>query len=195
MIVHSKQLSEKFFTEFHMKSETIYDRIFANSLPYLKNKRSILTISNSKTVFEILRKLRTENCKLLTVSESRPKLEGRILAKKLNKEKISVALITEAMSASYVRKCDCVIIGADTVLRNRSVVNKVGSFQLALLCNYFQKPFYVITEKSKFSLKNEFKQIGESTEEIWKDAPKGVAIKNIYFEKIPASLISKIITD
>ncbi len=195
MIVHSKQLSEKFFTEFRMKSETIYDRIFANSLPYLKNKRSILTISNSKTVFEILRKLRTENCKLLTVSESRPKLEGRILAKKLNKEKISVALITEAMSASYVRKCDCVIIGADTVLRNRSVVNKVGSFQLALLCNYFQKPFYVITEKSKFSLKNEFKQIGESTEEIWKDAPKGVAIKNIYFEKIPASLISKIITD
>ena len=82
-----------------MKSETIYDRIFANSLPYLKNKRSILTISNSKTVFEILRRLRTENCKLLTVSESRPKLEGRILAKKLNKEKISVELITEAMSA------------------------------------------------------------------------------------------------
>lgn len=99
------------------------------------------------------------------------------------------------MSASHVRKCDCVIIGADTVLRNRSVVNKVGSFQLALLCNYFQKPFYVITEKSKFSLKNEFKQIEESTDEIWKDAPKGVAIKNIYFEKIPASLISKIITD
>lgn len=62
MIVHSKQLSEKFFTEFRMKSETIYDRIFANSLPYLKNKRSILTISNSKTVFEILRELKTVNC-------------------------------------------------------------------------------------------------------------------------------------
>jgi translation initiation factor 2B subunit (eIF-2B alpha/beta/delta family) len=195
MTVHSKRLSEKFFIEFRMKSEIVYDRIFANSLPYLKNKRSILTISNSKTVYEILRRLRTENCKLLTVSESRPKFEGRILAKKLNKEKISVELITEAMSAIYVRNCDCVIIGADAVLRNRSVVNKVGSFQLALLCNYFQKPFYVITEKSKFSLKNEFRQIEESTDEVWKDASKGVAIKNIYFEIIPASLISKIITD
>jgi translation initiation factor 2B subunit (eIF-2B alpha/beta/delta family) len=53
----------------------------------------------------------------------------------------------------------------------------------------------VITEKSKFSLKNEFRQIEESTDEVWKDASKGVAIKNIYFEIIPASLISKIITD
>lgn len=193
--IHSKQLSEKFFTEFKMRNETLYDRIFANSLPYLKNKRSILTISNSKTVFEILRRLGTENCKLLTVSESRPKFEGRKLAKKLGKEKISVEVISEAMCARNMEKCDCVLIGADSILKNGNVVNKIGSLQLAILSKYFKKPFFVLTEKSKFSLKNEFDQIEESRDEIWKNAPKGVTIKNIYFETIPASLISKIITD
>lgn len=195
LTLHNKQSPEKFFTEFRLKSESVYDKIFTNALPYLLNKKSILTISNSTTIFEILNRLRNHHNFLTFICESRPKLEGRILARKLNKEKISAELISEAMSAGYVKKCDCVIIGADAVLRNRSVINKVGSFQLALLCSHFLKPFYVITEKSKFSLKNEFKQSEESTDEIWKDAPKEVALKNFYFEKIPASLISEIITE
>lgn len=194
-IIYDNTLTENFFTDFQKNSETIYDRIFSNSLPYLHDKRIILTLSNSKTIYEILKRLNTDRKFKTIICESRPKLEGRVLTKKLKKEKIRVEIITEAMSTSYVKKCDCVVIGADAVLRNKNVVNKVGSFQLAVLCNYFQKPFYVITEKSKFSKKNEFKQSEESTDEIWKVTPKGVVLKNFYFEKIPASLISKIITE
>lgn len=195
LIINSKESSDNFFSEFLLKSQTIYDRIFSNSLPYLKNKKSILTISNSTTVFEILSRLKYHHKFETIICESRPKLEGRFLARRLIKENIVVKLITEAMTVNYIKKCDCVIIGTDTVLKNKSVLNKIGSSQLALLCANYRKPFYVITEKSKFSQSNSYLLKEESSDEIWKAAPKGVTIKNIYFEKIDASLISKIITE
>ncbi|MEW6703136.1 MAG: hypothetical protein AB1298_10530 [Bacteroidota bacterium] len=193
--LNSGQLSEKFFRRFNKEKKTVYDKIFANAYPFLKNKKTILTISNSKTVFEIVKRLTTYNCKLITICESRPGLEGRILAKKLVREKIKVELITEAMIGSYIQKCDAVLIGADSVLRNRDVVNKTGSLQLAVLCKYYKKPFYVVVDKSKFSKKNSFTQNEESVEEIWKKFPKKITVKNFYFEKIPRSLITKIISD
>lgn len=194
-IVHSKQLSEKFFEKYRIKNETAYGRIFTNALPFLRNKKSILTISNSRTVFETIKKLATVNSLKLTICESRPRFEGRILAKKLAMSKIKIELITEAMASAYVRKCDCTLIGADIILKDGSVVNKVGSLQLALLCRHFKKPFYVVAEKSKFSKSKKVIQREELPDEIWKNPPEGIAIKNFYFEKIPGSLITKIFTD
>ncbi len=123
-IIHDNTLTENFFTDFQKNSGTIYDRIFSNSLPYLHDKRIILTLSNSKTIYEILKRLNTDHKFKTIICESRPKLEGKILAGELSKEKIRVELITEAMSADYIKKCDCVIIGADKVLKNKNVVSK-----------------------------------------------------------------------
>ncbi len=194
-IAHSNRLSGKFFHEHKIKNETAYERIFTNALPFLRNKKSILTISNSRTVFETIKKLATVNSTKLTICESRPRFEGRILAKELARSKIKIDLITEAMASDYVRKCDCTLIGADIILKDGSVVNKVGSLQLALLCRHFKKPFYVVAEKSKFSRSKKITHREELPDEIWKDPPKGIAIKNFYFEKIPATLITKIFTD
>ena len=52
----------------------------------------------------------------ITVSESRPKNEGKITAKRLSKIGIPVKYITEAMLAGEVSKCDAAIIGADKIL-------------------------------------------------------------------------------
>ncbi len=178
-ISSSKMLSEFFFTEFQLTNESVYDKIFANALPFLRDKKTILTISNSSTIFEILQRLSEKRRIQIFICESRPKFEGRLLAKKLTQEKINVGIITEAMSAIYVQRCDCVLVGADTILSSGEVFNKVGSFQLALLCKHFQKPFYVITERSKYSLKNNFQQITEPSNQIWNKAPDGISIRNL----------------
>ena len=193
--IKSKNGLHKFFDEYRINNETTYERIFINALPFLKNKKSILTISNSRTVYEIINKLSAVNSVKLTICESRPKLEGRILAKKLAKRRIKIELITEAMASAYVSKCDCALIGADTILKDGSVVNKVGSLQLALLCKHYKKPFYVVAEKSKFSRNQKFIQKKELQDEIWKNSPKRITINNFYFEKIPGMLITKIFYD
>ena len=194
-IMDDKTATELFLREFRLRSQSVHDKIFSNALPFLQNMHNILTISNSYTVLEIIKRLPNRKRLRIFVSESRPGLEGRILAKKLNKEKIRAELITEAMSAGLMGKIDCVIIGADMVLKNKNVINKVGSLQLALLSKLFEKPFYVITERSKLNRKNIFRQKEESPDEIWRDAPEGISIKNRYFEIIRKESITKIITD
>ena len=72
-----------------------------NALPYLKKKKNILTISNSKTVFEILTRLASVTKLSVFICESRPKYEGRIIAEKLASRKIKTQLITEAQ-AQYI---------------------------------------------------------------------------------------------
>ncbi|MCX6167800.1 MAG: hypothetical protein NTX65_00550 [Ignavibacteriales bacterium] len=193
--VHSKQVIMEFFTATESKAETSYWEIYTSAMPFLQNKKSILTISNSRTVLETIRNLAKTNYLIVTICESRPKFEGRILAKKLLSSKIKVEIITEAMAPSYVRKCDCILVGADTVLKDGSIINKVGTLQLALSGKYFKKPFYVVAEKSKFKRSLKITQRKELSNEIWNNSPKGIVLNNFYFEKIPGSLITKIFSE
>jgi translation initiation factor eIF-2B subunit delta len=99
------------------------------------------------------------------------------------------------MMGLYISEIDAAIIGADAVLRNGNVINKVGSKTLALLCKDYKKPFYVVTSNSKFSKKKIFQPMKEEPQEIWKKKAKNLSISNIYFEEIEKKLITKIFTD
>ena len=45
---------------------------------------------------------------------------------------------------------DCVFVGAEVVLENGGIVNKLGTFTIALCAKQFNKPFYVFAESLKF---------------------------------------------
>jgi translation initiation factor 2B subunit (eIF-2B alpha/beta/delta family) len=190
------KLTITFFDDIENNYISVYDNIFGKAKKELTGKNKILTISNSHTVLEILKRLSLISNKLhVIICESRPKLEGRILAKRLIKENIKVELITESLAARTVQKCDCVIIGSDAIMKNKDVINKAGSLQLAVLCRHYKKPFYVAAEKSKFSSKIKFNQRKEPAIEIWGNHPKEITIENYYFERIPHELITKIFTE
>lgn len=194
-LIRRGKLTQDFFLT-NADQHLLNEKIFSNALPFLQKKNIILTISNSWTVFELIKKLAHKNKKLeIIVCESRPKLEGRILASRLAKNRIKVSLITESMIARFVQKADAVLIGADAILRSGDVVNKVGSKTLAVLCKEFKKLFFVAADKSKFTAKSKFQQNEEDRKEIWLNTPKGISIKNFYFEVVPKSYITKIFTD
>ena len=194
-LIRRKKLSPEFFTNCSSKARS-NNKIFVHALPYFKRHKIILTISNSRTVLELLKRIRKEKRNLeVMVCESRPKLEGRIMASSLAKVGIKVQLITESMMAEFVHKSDAVLIGADVVLKSGDVINKVGSKTLAILCKEFKKPFFIAADRSKFSGKNKFVQREEDRKEIWRHAPKNITIRNRYFEIIPKSYITKIFTD
>ncbi len=185
-----------FFKEFDSAKNNIYNQIFKNLKPYLKNDIKIITISNSTTVLEIIKRIHNlYRVKNVIISESRPQFEGRILAEKLLNEKIFIHLITEAQIPEYVKNSDICLVGADSILANRNVVNKIGSKVLALSCKYYNKPFYIIADSSKFSKNKTFNQSKKPTSEIWENHPKGIKLQNIYFEEIEKELITKIITE
>ena len=104
-------------------------------------------------------------------------------------------IITDAMGGVFVSKTDAVIIGADAVLKNGNVINKSGSFSLALFCKYYKKPFYVLTTKSKFIKKIRFDITDDSSEIVWKYKHPKLKLANIPFEEIDNKFISGIISE
>ena len=184
---------EKFLRQFAENSENKFVRIYKNAEPFLKNIRTLLTLSNSKTLLEIF-KLCAQNNKLIKViiCESRPKFEGRIFAKHLLNENIKVEVITDVMMSYCIPRADAVILGADSILINGNVINKTGSFAAAVLCKYYKKPCYVLASKDKFSKKAKYSQNKQAIEEIWKFRDKNLNIINYYFEEVPKELITKI---
>ncbi len=189
------QKLDTFFKDFDSKSKISFDRIFENAHPLLIDKHSLVTISNSKTVYEIIKRLAAEQMITVTVCESRPKLEGRTFARNLSKENVKVNLITEAQSVSYLKNSNCVLLGTDTVLKDGTVINKTGSYMLAVLAHHFGKPVYVLVDKEKFRKANSFRVKKENPDEIWKAKHSKMNIINNYFEIIPKELITKIITN
>ncbi len=194
-VITTKKSISDFFEKYDYELESIYDKIYNNCKKFLLDKSNFITISNSKTVYEIFKRLKKDKSQIkIYVSESRPKNEGRILAKKLIGENIKVELIIEAMLGEYVEKSDAAIIGADIILKNGNVVNKVGSKSLAIICKYFKVPTYVLADKNKFSVNNTFNKKIMLSDEIWKIS-SNIQITNYYFEEIDKKLITKIFSD
>ena len=185
-----------FFKEYSINENQKTKIIFNSIYSRLKKPRNVITLSRSGTVLAVLKFWHQKNKKIkVVVCESRPKFEGRLTVKELSEVGIKVELITDAMMGLYVPKIDAAIIGADLVLNNGNVVNKVGSKALAILCKEYKKPFYVVTSKSKLSKKKILKAKKEKPQEIWDKKVKNLSISNIYFEEIEKKFITKIFTD
>jgi translation initiation factor eIF-2B subunit delta len=191
---NKKELAE-FLKDFSSRESKALEKLFDKAFSSLNKFNSIITLSKSGTLISILKLWYKKNRKLkIVVCESRPLFEGRSMSEEFSKFGINVHLITDAMMGLFVDKVDVALIGADIVLKNGNVVNKVGSKSLALLCKDIIKPFYVITSKSKFSTKTKFNNKIENPAEVWDKKGKNLTINNFYFEEIDKKLITKIIS-
>jgi translation initiation factor 2B subunit (eIF-2B alpha/beta/delta family) len=187
---------KKFFDDFSKNESAKYQSIFNKLLKYIPDSKKVITLSRSGTVLNILKIWQRMNKNIrVVVCESRPMLEGRLLAEDLLKFGLKVELVADSVMSLFVPKVDAAIIGADSVFKNGNVINKTGSKSLALLCKKYKIPFYVIATRSKFCNKKSFKVKIENPDEIWTKKHKNLIISNIYFEEIENRLITKIFTE
>ena len=87
------------------------------------------------------------------ILETRPYLQGaRLTAYECMKEDIPCTLITDSMVASLIQKGNirAAIAGCDRVARNGDTANKIGTYQLALLCKTQNIPFYIAMPWSSY---------------------------------------------
>jgi len=185
-----------FLTNYTKQINQELNLLFQNSIPHLKNKTKFVTISNSKTIENIFNSYSKIKPNIeVTILESRPKLEGRILANKLAENGLKINLITDAMASNAVENCESVVVGADKILKSGNVINKTGSRNLAILAKYFGKPFLVLADKNKFCNHNNFVKIKNTAKEIWDVGTSNIEINNYYFEIIERELITNIISN
>jgi methylthioribose-1-phosphate isomerase len=140
-------------------------------------------------------------------NETRPYLQGaRLTAWELVQEGIPCTLITDSMAGHLMSKgdVDVVVVGADRIAANGDVVNKIGTYALAVLAKRHNIPFYVAAPLSTFDPKipdgSHIPIEERPAEEVtgyrgtrW--APEGVSVRNPAFDVTPAELVTGIVTE
>lgn len=159
----------------------------------LRSAEVVLTHSRSSTVEAVLMRLAPPA--RVVATESRPGLEGHVLAQRIAAKGAEVELITEAQIGLMVPRVDAILVGADAILANGAVVNKVGTHLLALAAHEARVPFYVCAESFKLSDERELPAEEHDPGELQAPAQSGVRARNFYFEATPAALISAYLSD
>jgi ribose 1,5-bisphosphate isomerase len=136
-------------------------------------------------------------------TEVRPWNQGRITIKTLNDNKIPTTFIVDSAVRTMMKEVDLVIVGADAITVNGSVVNKIGTSQIALCAHEARKNVIVTAETFKFAprtILGELIQIEERpTNEVLPDDIAAslpyVKVRNPVFDVTPAEYIDMIITE
>lgn len=160
------------------------------------------------TALGVLRAARQKGRRFLVyVDETRPVLQGaRLTAWELLADGFDVVLLVDS-AAGYLMglgKINAVVVGADRIAANGDVVNKVGTYALAVLAKEHGVPFYVAAPSSTFDLGTpRGSQIvieERPAEEVTtvggvRVAADGVGVVNPAFDVTPCRYVTGIITE
>ncbi|MBD3169081.1 MAG: S-methyl-5-thioribose-1-phosphate isomerase [candidate division Zixibacteria bacterium] len=139
--------------------------------------------------------------------ETRPIDQGRRLTTwELAASGLDVTLLCDNMIGSLMRsgKVQEIVVGADRVAANGDTANKIGTFNIALIADYFDIPFYVAAPYSTFDPETptgedvpiEFRSPEEIIDIEDYAAIKGsIHVYNAAFDITPHELIAGYITD
>lgn len=169
------------------------NEVVANCLEEIQPGMTIMTHSSSSNVMGLFRACHLAGLKVQAIiTESRPGMEGRKLARNLNKLGVDCQFITEAQMAYFVVQADKIVVGADTVLRDGSLISKTGTRLLALAAKDAGIPFWVLAEGFKHSLVLPEDAVLEEvdSEELQLEEMPHVEVRNVYFDLIPARLVT-----
>jgi len=139
--------------------------------------------------------------------ETRPLLQGsRLTAWELMESGVDVTVLCDDMTGSAMSagEIDVVIVGADRIVANGDVANKIGTYGVAILAKEHGIPFYVAAPRTTFDfslargeeIPIEQRDSIEVTEGFGRrTAPEGVQVYSPAFDVTPAKYVSGFFTD
>ncbi|KON33273.1 hypothetical protein AC477_01710 [miscellaneous Crenarchaeota group-1 archaeon SG8-32-1] len=151
----------------------------------INNSDNIATCSHSSTICRTF-ELAKEQGKIfkVMVAESRTAdgkfRYGCVLANFLESLKIPVEVFLDRKIYRYVPKTNCVLVGADSVLVDGSIINGSPTYGVAVEAEDSGVPFYSVCETSKV---NTLSYLGKNVE-----AKKG-------FDLVPSNLITGVVSE
>lgn len=190
--------SERFIERSNRALEVI-GRIGARRI---RDGDTVLTHCNSQAALSvILTAYREGKAVEVIATESRPWRQGLLTVRQLADAGVPVTMIVDSAVRAVMRDVDVVVVGADTITSSGTVINKIGTSQIALAAHEARVPFLVCSETYKFSpmtLGGEMVEIeerdrGEVVEEG--EVPDSVKVRNPVFDATPPEYVDSIITE
>ncbi len=202
--------------DFHSEDIDKCDKIGEIGSKIFTKKSNVLTHCNTGklatagngTAFNVIRTAFKKGLvNFVYVDETRPLLQGaRLTTFELMKNNIPFALQCDSAAAYLMQKqlVDLVIVGADRIALNGDTANKIGTYNLAVLCFQHNIPFYVAAPTTTIDrslptgndIEIEFRSENEIVNLYGKKiAPDNTKTFAPAFDVTPAHLIKGIITD
>ncbi len=205
-----------------------------NGLEYIEDGDVIFTHCNAGSIatsyggssLSILVEAYAEGKNIKTlVKETRPRSQGyKLTMWELDQAGVPVRGISDNMVSSAYKKYNAtkVFTGADRISRDGYVANKIGTYDLAIIANYFNIPYYVAASYSTLDLdilgldipieirnnneifdpykfeifyKKHNKLLSENAADNWPHNNTNIKLYNPAFDVTPANLVEKIILD
>ena len=114
---------------------------------------TVFTFTLSETMVNTFREASRQGKRFrVLVTESRPNNDGLITATRLTQEGVPVEISIDAGVGELVPQADIMLVGAEGVMADGSVVCKVGTYLAALVAKAHSVPVYIIVDTMKFNL-------------------------------------------
>ena len=166
----------------------------------------VLTQCFGETIIGMMCRIANEQHKSIRFyhAETRPYLQGaRLTASVCHEMGFDSTVISDNMTAYVLEKKDVDLFtsAADTIAMDGHIANKIGTFQIAILCTYFGIPYFVtgIPDIDKSSVKDIMIEERDAEMVLSMNGLKHTmeGVKGLYpsFDITPPHLISGIITD
>ncbi|NVM36787.1 MAG: S-methyl-5-thioribose-1-phosphate isomerase [Candidatus Lokiarchaeota archaeon] len=176
--------------------------IGSRRIPSSSQKFNVMTHCHSSLVTGILlaAKKQGKNFKVIN-TETQPRLQGRKTAIRLLKAGIRVIHVVDSAMRWAVRhyQVDLILIGADSITSEGTIINKIGSRLLALVAHEEHVPFYVASPLLKYNPETNLGLLEtiemRDPQEIWENPPMGIKILNPAFETVSRRYIDGLITE
>lgn len=163
----------------------------------IKSKTKIMTHCHSGDALEVIKAAHNAGKKIeVWATETEPKHQGIITAKELHALGIKVVLIEDPAGAYFMKDMDYIIVGTDS-LRKEGFINKIGTYDLAIVAKKHKVPFYVAGNTLKLDNRKKIIIEERPAEEVYANVKslKGIKIRNPAFDLTPWDLVTRVITE
>ncbi|WP_049968274.1 ribose 1,5-bisphosphate isomerase [Haloferax prahovense] len=137
------------------------------------------------------------------VKETRPRNQGHITAKRLHELGVPVTLIVDSAARRYLNDVDHVLVGADAVAADGSVINKIGTSGLAVNARERGSPIMVAAQTLKLhpgtmtghTVDIEMRDTAEVVDDDTLADLGNPTVKNPAFDVTPPRYVDAIVTE
>lgn len=160
----------------------------------------ILVHGHSRVALSILQKAAMSGQQFsVTVTEGRPDETGFTMAKVLTDLKIPTTIVLDSAVGYIMENVDMVLVGAEAVAESGGIVNKLGTYTVALSAKAHGVPVYVAAESYKFARLFPLSQRDLPMERkqfpVGPLLPEAVKIDNPSRDYTPPGFVSLLFTD
>jgi len=211
------RILKKSISEKGISVEELKEKIFKAAKNYEENRKeslkkiaeygaeliqpgsTVLTHCHSSSVINVLVKAK-KKIDAVYCCEARPLYQGRTTVSELTKAGLNATLIVDNAASTVMKKCNYFFTGADALLADGDVINKIGTNQISTVCKRYAVAHYAVASTHKFEPASFFGKAEpieqRSLDEVWEKKLRGKAkIINPAFDRTDANYIEGIICE